>query len=103
MGQALRLTLMYLRAYLRDRTAVFFSLVVPLMLLLIFGSLNLGAFGQVSLAIDDQANTTASQSFVAALEKIDTLAVKHLSADAALAELKRTELDMLLVDRKSVV
>ena len=97
MAQALRLTLMYLRAYLRDRTAVFFSLVVPLMLLLIFGSLNLGAFGQVSLAIDDQANNAASQSFVSALEKIDTLSVKHVSADAALAELKRTELDMLLV------
>ncbi|HEX6062308.1 MAG TPA: ABC transporter permease [Candidatus Limnocylindria bacterium] len=97
MSQALRLTFMYLRAYLRDRTAVFFSLVVPLMLLLIFGSLNLGAFGQVSLAIDDQANNPASQSFVSALEKIDTLSVKHVSADAALAELKRTELDMLLV------
>jgi ABC-2 type transport system permease protein len=97
MGQALRLTVMYLRAYVRDRPAMFFSLVVPLMLLLIFGSLNLGAFGQVTLAIDDQANNAASQQLVATLEKIDTLSVRHVSADAALAQLKRTELDMLLV------
>ncbi|MHB8630343.1 MAG: ABC transporter permease [Candidatus Limnocylindria bacterium] len=97
MVQALRLTLMYLRAYVRDRTAMFFSLVVPLMLLLIFGSLNLGAFGKVSLAIDDQANDPASRQFVATLATIDTLEIKHLSAPAALADLKRTELDMLLV------
>jgi ABC-2 type transport system permease protein len=97
MGQALRLTVMYLRAYVRDRAAMFFSLVVPLMLLLIFGSLNLGAFGKVTLAIDDQANNGASQQLVATLEKIDTLSVRHVSADAALVQLKRTELDMLLV------
>ena len=97
MRQPLLLTLMYFRAYLRDRTAVFFSLGVPLMLLLIFGSLNLGAFGKVSLAIDDQANSPASQQFVAGLEKVNTLAITRDPADSALTKLKRTELDMLLV------
>ena len=97
MAQAIALTLMYLRAYVRDRTAMFFSLVVPLMLMLIFGSLNLGAFGKVSLAIDDLANNPASQQFVSTLEKIDTLQVKHDTAEDALTQLKRTELDMLIV------
>ena len=97
MGQTLRLTGMYLRAYLRDRTALFFSMIVPLMLLLIFGSLNLGAFGKVSLAIDDQADNAASRAFVSTLEKIETLEIKHESADSAFAKLKRTELDVLLV------
>jgi ABC-2 type transport system permease protein len=97
MRQALLLTLMYFRAYVRDRTAIFFSLIVPLMLLLIFGSLNLGAFGKVSLAVDDQANNAASQQFVSGLEKIDTLSITRESSDSAVAALKRTELDMLLV------
>jgi len=97
MRQAVLLTIMYFRAYLRDRTAIFFSLVVPLMLLLIFGSLNLGAFGQVTLAIDDQANNAASQQFIGALQKIDTLSTKLQTTDDALPRLKRTELDMLLV------
>ncbi|HEY0781000.1 MAG TPA: hypothetical protein VGE98_00985, partial [Thermoanaerobaculia bacterium] len=92
--RTLRLTLMYFRAYLRDRTAIFFSLVVPLMLLLIFGSLNLGAFGQVTVAIDDQADNPASRQFVAALQKIDTLSTKQESSADALPRLKRTELDM---------
>ena len=97
MRQALLLTVMYLRAYVRDRTAMFFSLVVPLMLMLIFGSLNLGAFGKVSLALDDQADNAASQQFASALEKVGTLDVKREPADTALTKLRRTELDMLLV------
>ncbi|HET7700599.1 MAG TPA: ABC transporter permease [Candidatus Limnocylindria bacterium] len=97
MRQTALLTLMYLRAFTRDRTAMFFSLVVPLMLMLIFGSLNLGAFGKVSLALDDQAGNAASQQFVSALEKIDTMVVTRQTSETALARLRRTELDMLLV------
>ena len=97
MGQTLRFTGMLLRAYTRDRIAMFFSLIVPLMLLVIFGYLNLGAFGKVSLAIDDQARNDASAQLVSTLRGIDTFEIRDESADAAHRELKRTELDMLLV------
>ncbi|HUQ41397.1 MAG TPA: ABC transporter permease, partial [Candidatus Limnocylindrales bacterium] len=56
-----------------------------------------GAFGKVSVALDDQANNTASQQFVSAFEKVNTLSIKRESAETALTQLKRTELDMLLV------
>ena len=46
MRQTYRLTSMLLRAYVRDRIALFFSLIVPLMLMVIFGYLNLGDFGR---------------------------------------------------------
>ena len=97
MRQTIVLTGMLLRAYVRDRTALFFSLFVPLLLMVIFGNLNLGAFGTVSLAIDDQANNDASRQLVAALERIGTLEVRQADAEAALRQLKRTELDLLLV------
>lgn len=97
MRQTLLLTWMYLRAYARDRTAMFFSLVVPLMLMVIFGSLNLGAFGRVTMAIDDQAGTSASREFAGALRAISTLAVRDVDKDTALVQLRRTELDMLVV------
>ena len=97
MRQTLLLTFMYLRAYVRDRTAMFFSLVVPLMLMVIFGSLNLGAFGRVSMAIDDQAKTAASAQFASTLRGINTLAIREVDSDTALRQLTRTELDMLLV------
>lgn len=97
MRQTLLLTWMYLRAYVRDRTAMFFSLVVPLMLMVIFGSLNLGAFGRVTMAIDDQAGNTASRELAGALRGINTLAVREVDKDTALTQLRRTELDMLVV------
>ena len=97
MRQTLRFTAMLLRAYARDRTALFFSLIVPLMLLVIFGYLNLGAFGKVSLAIDDQARNDASRQLVSTLRDVGTFDIRDESQDAALRELKRTELDMFLV------
>jgi len=95
--QTLRLFGLLLRGYLRDRTALFFSLVVPLMLMVIFGYLNLGDFGRVSIAVDDQAKNQSSRQLVEILRRIDTLIVTEQTTDAALTHLKRTELDMLVV------
>jgi ABC-2 type transport system permease protein len=95
--QTLRLFVLLLRAYVRDRTALFFSLVVPLMLMVIFGYLNLGSFGRVTLAIDDQAKNPSSAQLVQILKGIETLQVTDLPAAEALPRLRRTELDMLVV------
>ncbi len=62
--QMLRYTVMLARAYLRDRSALFFSLVLPLMLMLIFGALNLGSFGHVRVGIADQARNADSARFI---------------------------------------
>jgi len=95
--QTARLTALLLRAYVRDRVALFFSLVVPLMLMVIFGYLNLGDFGRVSLAVDDQAKNDASKQFVNVLKGIETLQLTEQSTDQALTRLRRTELDLLVV------
>ena len=97
MRQTARLTAALLRAYLRDRVALFFSLIVPLMLMVIFGYLNLGEFGRVSLAIDDRAKNPASAQLVTILKGIDTLDISEQSTEAGLSNLRRTELDMLVV------
>jgi ABC-2 type transport system permease protein len=97
MRQTLRLFALLLRGYLRDRTALFFSLIVPLMLMVIFGYLNLGDFGRVTLAIDDQAKNQSSAQLVEILKGIETLQVRELSTSEALTKLRRTELDMLVV------
>jgi ABC-2 type transport system permease protein len=97
MRQTLRLFALLLRGYVRDRTALFFSLVVPLMLMVIFGYLNLGDFGRVSVAVDDEAKNQSSAQFVQILKDIDTFQVTETSRDEALNKLRRTELDMLVV------
>lgn len=97
MRQTARLTAALLRGYVRDRVALFFSLIVPLMLMVIFGYLNLGEFGRVSLAVDDRARNSASNQLVTILKGIDTLDISEQPTDAALTKLRRTELDMLVV------
>jgi ABC-2 type transport system permease protein len=97
MRQTLRLFALLLRAYTRDRTALFFSLIVPLMLMVIFGYLNLGDFGRVSLAIDDQAKNQSSAQLAQVLKGIQTLQLTELPTGEALTKLRRTELDMLVV------
>src|SRR5947207_10482217 len=97
MRQTIRLFALLLRAYLRDRTALFFSLVVPLMLMVIFGYLNLGDFGRVAVAVDDQAKNDPSRQFVGVLKGIETFQLTEQSTDEALRRLRRTELDMLVV------
>jgi ABC-2 type transport system permease protein len=95
--QTARLTSALLRAYVRDRIALFFSLIVPLMLMVIFGYLNLGDFGRVTLAIDDHARNAASTQLIDVLRRVDTLQISEQSTDDALNKLRRTELDMLVV------
>jgi ABC-2 type transport system permease protein len=97
MRQTLRLFALLLRGYVRDRTALFFSLVVPLMLMVIFGYLNLGDFGRVTVAVDDQAKNASSAQFLQIVRVVETLQVTELPADQALTKLRRTELDMLIV------
>jgi ABC-2 type transport system permease protein len=97
MRQTLRLFSLLLRAYVRDRIALFFSLVVPLMLMVIFGYLNLGDFGRVTVAIDDRAKNQSSAQLVQILKGIETFQVTELPSDEALVKLRRTELDMLVV------
>src|SRR5919201_3090050 len=97
MRQTLRLTNLYLRAYVRDRIALFFSLIVPLMLMVIFGYLNLGDFGRVSVAIDDSAKNASSAQLLGVLRQVTAFQVTELPTDQALVKLRRTELDMLVV------
>src|SRR5437867_3787572 len=67
------------------------------MLMVIFGYLNLGDFGRVSIAIDDRAKNEDSRRFADALRGIETLQLAPGSAVDALSRLRRTELDMLIV------
>ncbi|HEV8535191.1 MAG TPA: ABC transporter permease [Candidatus Limnocylindria bacterium] len=103
MRQTRRLTALLLRAYVRDQIALFFSLVVPLMLMVIFGYLNLGEFGRVSVAIDDQEKNESSKQFIDVLKRIDSLQVREQATEEALVRLRRTELDMLVVIPKDFV
>ncbi len=96
-GQILRYTLLLMRAYLRDRTALFFGFFFPLLFMGLFGVLNLGAFGHVSVGIVDEAKNADSGSFQGVLGRIETLQLSAGGLDDELAALRKGERDMVLV------
>lgn len=97
MGQILRYTVMLLRSYTRDRPALFFGFFFPLIFMLLFGVLNLGAIGSVDVAVVDEAHNADSATLVQTLSRIDALKVTTLARDAAMTSLQRSELDIVLV------
>lgn len=96
-GQVLGYTRMLLRAYLRDRSALFFSVVLPLMFMLIFGALNFGSFGHVSVGIDDEARNADSARFTAILEGVETLSVRKGALADERASLVKGDRDLVIV------
>lgn len=61
--------------YFREKTAIFFSLFIPVMLMAIFGLLNLGGGVKYNVVIVDQANNQFSHQVVSAVEKVDAFKV----------------------------
>src|SRR5437867_2414336 len=97
MRQVLGYTLMLLRAYTRDFTALFFGFFFPLIFMGLFGILNFGAFGHVAVGIVDEANNADSQAFRAGLAKIETLQLSSGPSDAQLESLRKGDRDIVLV------
>src|SRR6266508_221920 len=88
---------MLMRAYTRDRTALFFGFFFPLIFMTLFGVLNLGAFGRVNLGIADNARNADSQAFIGAFSKIDTLRVTAGTVDGELSAMQKGDRDLVLV------
>ncbi|TMB96179.1 MAG: ABC transporter permease [Chloroflexi bacterium] len=96
MGQVLGYTRMLIRAYMRDWVALFFGFFFPLIFMGLFGILNFGSFGHVSLGIVDNANNADSQAFIAGLKKIETLQVQTGNDAAQQDALRKGDLDIVL-------
>lgn len=69
------LTVASLKMWFRDRQALFWSLFLPLTLMVIFGVLNFGSLGRIDLGIVDHANSQTSQGLAAMLKGIDAFNV----------------------------
>ena len=85
------------KMFVRNRAALFFSLFVPLLIMLIFGVLNFGGGTNVSLGLVDQAQTDGSRALVAALDANDTFDLHPGLRDAELAQLKDGHRDLVLL------
>ncbi|HZP96212.1 MAG TPA: ABC transporter permease [Candidatus Limnocylindria bacterium] len=97
MSQVLRYTVMLLRSYTRDRTALFFGFFFPLIFMVLFGILNLGAVGHVNLGIADEAKNADSERFISTLSGIETFKITKGTRAAESASLEAGDRDLVLV------
>lgn len=85
------------KMFLRNRAALFFSLFIPLLIMVIFGVLNFGGPSNVSVGIADEAGTAASEQLIADLEAFGPLDIERGSAEDELARLETGDIDMVLL------
>jgi len=85
------------KMFIRNRAAVFFSLFLPLIIMLIFGVLNFEGATEIQLGIVDEAENDASASFIEELGAYDYLVISEGTRDAELAALEEGDRDFVLV------
>jgi ABC-2 type transport system permease protein len=96
--QVLGYTLLLLRAYARDRTALFFGFLFPLLFMVLFGVLNFGGSVSVDLAVVDEAKNDQSAAFISTLKQIDALKITTTGdREAEVAKLTANDRDLVLV------
>jgi len=71
LNPTLALTIASLKMYYRNRQAIFWTLVLPLMFIIIFGLLNFGAFSTINMGLVDEADTPASEVLRDALKGME--------------------------------
>ncbi len=89
MNPTVALTVASLKMYFRNRPALFFSLLMPLLLMGIFGVLNFGQFSRVNVGLVDRAHNSVSERLIEVLSESEII---HLTLGT------RAELVQRLVD-----
>jgi len=88
------------KRFFRDRLAIFFTIIFPLIFLFIFGAINKGG-GSVSfnVAVINESQTASAQSFVKEAQDSKILKVNKsiTTLDKAKEKMKRSELDAAIV------
>ena len=85
------------KMFVRNRTALFFSLFLPLVIMLIFGVLNFEGSTSVSLGIVDEAQNEASAALADGLAEYDYLEISEGERDAELLALEEGDRGFVLV------
>ena len=94
---AIYLTWMSIRMWSRDRSALFWTFFLPLVIMVIFGLLNFGELGKVDLGIVDLAQNEASARFIDETGRVEALRVSIGAEQEELAALSDGQRDLVLI------
>src|SRR5437763_3429350 len=92
------LTCSSLKAYFRNRGAIFFSLLVPLLIMGIFGLINFGDnTPSVNIGVVDQAHNQVSNTIISNLQSIKAVKLHLGNLDAEKRELTQGNRDLVAI------
>jgi ABC-2 type transport system permease protein len=92
------LTWSSLKAYFRNRGALFFSLLVPLMIMSIFGLINFGnSTASVSIGVVDEAHNQVSGTIISSLKNVKAVTLHTGGLDSEKHELQQGNRDLVAV------
>jgi ABC-2 type transport system permease protein len=94
---SVQLTLASLKMYVRNRFSLFWSLLLPLVILVIFGALQFGGAASLSIGVVDQAHDTTSQQLIASLSHLRGVVMSEGSYGQERAALDDGNRDLVVV------
>src|SRR3972149_1059456 len=84
-----------IKMFFRNRQALFFSLFLPLMIMVIFGVIDFDSMGNVRLEVIDNIKNKQSQNLIDGLKKIEVLKInENNNFDNAKDKLKNGKADV---------
>jgi ABC-2 type transport system permease protein len=89
--------MMSFKTYYRNGQAIFFSVVFPLLIMLIFGLLNLGGSASVNIGVVDLAHNQASRQLIDGLRKVEAVHLFDQQERFAIADLNSGGRDLVAV------
>src|SRR6187551_612226 len=85
------------KMFIRNRAAVFFSIFLPLIIMLIFGVLNFEGSVDIDLGIVDESGSNQGTSLISELDDVDYLVIHQGERDTELAALEAGDRDFVIV------
>lgn len=86
-----------IKMFFRDKTAIFFSLFLPLVIMSIFGVMNFDQMEKIKMGVVDEAKNQASQPLVESLKKIENLQISEGDLSTEKTALEDGDRDMVLI------
>lgn len=91
------LTIASIRMYFRNRTALFFTLFLPLAFIGVFGLLSQSSAPVIKLDVTNQSHTQLATGFLTALKKVSTFSVSETSENTAASQLGKGKIDLQVI------
>jgi len=86
-----------MKMFIRDRQALFWSIFLPMVIMVIFGVVNWQSMGSIKLGVVDQSQNEYSRQLIDGFKQIETFTITEGDLDSEKKSLEKGERDMVVV------